>query len=265
MDDYLDGYISDDLKAELEAHLSEYPDCEKYMQEMSYILHTVALIEDEELPEGFHERLHLRLQEEASRDIQPLFKKLKSNQWYRWGVGLAAAIVLLLSIKLLDQMSPLSDKSADDNSLRFSTNSEKLTDDANVPNAPESVQAPGGVESREGLEAREGLETPKDTDAGQVPESSERSMMLAPFSLMSIQTNEVNLYIKDKSGIVEKLYIVAEQSGISIMEEIEDGLVFKVIDDEQRTILYAELVNLGQIEEIGAQDGDMVTIHIIVD
>ena len=90
-------------------------------------------------------------------------------------------------------------------------------------------------------------------------------MMLAPFSLMSIQTNEVNLYIKDKSGIVEKLYIVAEQSGISIIEEIEDGLVFKVIDDEQRTILYAELANLGQIEEIGAQDGDMVTIHIIVD
>ena len=241
MDDYLDGFISDDLKAELEAHLSECPDCDKYMQEMSHILHTVAFIEDEELPEGFHERLHLRLQEEASRDIQPLSKKLKSNQWYRWGVGLAAAIVLLLSIKLLDQMTPQSDKSADDNSLRFSTNSQKLTGDANMPNAPESVKAPESLEAPDGRKAT--------------------------FSLMSIQTNEVNLYIKDKSGIVGKLYIVAEQSGISIMEEIEDGLVFKVIDDEQRTILYAELANLGQIEEIGAQDGDSdkVTIHIIVD
>lgn len=263
-DDYLDGFISDDLKTELEAHLIECPDCKKYMQEMNHILHTMASIEDEDLPEGFSERLHLRLQEEVSIDIQSPSKKLKSVKWYRWGAGLAAAIVLLLSIKLLDQTSPQPDKAAEDDSLRFSVKSEELTDDANASNAPEILEAPESRKAPGDVTAGEDLETPTD-DGSEAPETSENSVMLAPFSLMSIQTNEIKLYIEDKSGIVEKLYIVVEQNGISIIEEIENGLIVEVIDDEQRTILYAELANLGQIEEIGVQDGNMVTIHIIED
>lgn len=249
-DEYLDGMLSPEQMAEFEIHLNECSQCKKHVQELRNMLHIMASMEDD-LPDGFHDRLHENLREEIEKS-ESASKNNPSRKWYRWGAGAAAVIVLLFSIKLVDTLNSRR-KDSSNESIPFS----RAKGDEDT--SPDSIMK-----------------------AAEAPDMAERSLEpLTPFSIAgdtnisyssvpaeSIQTNEINLYVYDGAGLketLERIYLFAEPNSIPVIEETDNRVVVGITSEDQRAVLFSELINIGQIEETGIQGQDTVTIHIIAE
>lgn len=93
LDPFIDGELSPDEMARVQAHLDECPACRAYVDDALVIRAAFPDVEDTELPDGFAEAVMARIQAEAAP------QKKTSRPWLKALASLAAccAIVLLVA------------------------------------------------------------------------------------------------------------------------------------------------------------------------
>jgi negative regulator of sigma E activity len=92
LDAYVDGELSPDEMARVQAHLDDCPGCRAYVDDALAIRAAFPEVEDTEVPDGFADRVMAAIQEE------PAPKQKKKTPWVKVLAPLAAccAIVILL-------------------------------------------------------------------------------------------------------------------------------------------------------------------------
>ena len=96
LDPFVDGELTPDEMARVQAHLDECPACRAYVDDALAIRAAFPDAEDTELPDGFAESVMARIQAEAALRAEAA-QKQKSRPWPKVLASLAAccAIVLL--------------------------------------------------------------------------------------------------------------------------------------------------------------------------
>jgi hypothetical protein len=305
-DEYLDGMLSGEQKEEFESHLDTCPECTAFIQQMRQMLRFLSSMEEEELPEGFQARLNERLQaaaEEETSAAKGFNRFIPDKKWLKWGAGLAAAIVLLLSVRLVSQLGGLpGGNGALPDATTEQGSSQKLSLQAEMAEQPVQPQenkadaasdtagepAGGGAPEDADVPMMISAEAPEksaaydvnNTDAknadvnnadenskmnGSAEKSDSRSIMTVESDKPAL-SGELNLYIKDASVVLKKIAVIAASTGMTVTEEKEDAVVLQVTDEVQRTALYDGLAKLGRVEDLGIiSKDDTVTVHIIIE
>lgn len=95
---YIDDALSHDEKMEFEAHLKTCPECKETLSIMSHMVGCLSNLEEQELPEGFHQALHERLLKEQAPK-QTIKKANRSPFFFMPYVsGIVAAALLAVVI-----------------------------------------------------------------------------------------------------------------------------------------------------------------------
>ena len=97
LDPFVDGELTPDEMARVQAHLDECPACRAYVDDALAIRGAFPDVEETEVPEGFAEGVMARIQTEASSGTATPAHKQTSRPWLKPLASLAAccAIVLL--------------------------------------------------------------------------------------------------------------------------------------------------------------------------
>lgn len=156
----IDGALSPNQQAKLEAHLAQCPDCRTLYEEMKTIHDTLAGLPPAEVPVGLTERI---MEAVAADKVIPLVstkKKKAPIRWQRWAVAAAAAVVLVGVGALQTQQPPKSAES-------------RMIAPASFP-SPQFGAYNGDIPATEGVEADSSdLVSPKAYVATGAPESDQ--------------------------------------------------------------------------------------------
>ncbi|MBO5033982.1 MAG: zf-HC2 domain-containing protein [Oscillospiraceae bacterium] len=107
----LDGALSPEEQAKLEAHLAQCPDCKALYEDLSRIHQSLLDLPPVEIPEGLTGRIMDAVAAEAARPkVVPLPQpKRSARPWQRWAVTAAAVAVVILGARTMQ-----TNKSADE-------------------------------------------------------------------------------------------------------------------------------------------------------
>lgn len=107
----LDGALSPEEQARLEAHLAQCPDCKALYEDLSMIHQSLLDLPPVEVPEGLTGRIMDAVAAEAARPkVVPLPQpKRSARPWQRWAVTAAAVAVVILGARTMQ-----TNKSADE-------------------------------------------------------------------------------------------------------------------------------------------------------
>lgn len=107
----LDGALSPEEQAKLEAHLAQCPDCKALYEDLSRIHQSLLDLPPVEVPEGLTGRIMDAVAAEAARPkVVPLPQpKRSARPWQRWAVTAAAVAVVILGARTMQ-----TNKSADE-------------------------------------------------------------------------------------------------------------------------------------------------------
>lgn len=99
----LDGSLSPEEQAKLEAHLAQCPDCKALYEDLSRIHQSLLDLPPVEVPEGLTGRIMEAVAAEAAASkVVPLPKPKKSARtWQRWAVTAAAVAVVILGAQTM--------------------------------------------------------------------------------------------------------------------------------------------------------------------
>lgn len=107
----LDGALSPEEQAKLEAHLAQCPDCKALYEDLSRIHQSLLDLPPVEIPEGLTGRIMDAVAAEAAQPkVVPLPQpKRSARPWQRWAVTAAAVAVVILGARTMQ-----TNKSADE-------------------------------------------------------------------------------------------------------------------------------------------------------
>jgi len=89
LDLYVDGRLGEADTADMQTHIRVCPECKDAYGRLRSLLEDLHRLPEQELPAGFHERLHERLT--APPRVLPFYQKT----WFKAAAGAAAGIILL--------------------------------------------------------------------------------------------------------------------------------------------------------------------------
>lgn len=254
---YIDGELEGEEARQLKEHIESCSECRQRFEEMRAVVQMVGAFEEEELPDGFMDRLYARLEAQQLSGIMRKGHHMFSR-WIKWVGIAAAAAIIVLAIRVLGP-----------NAMLYTSPQEKgRSDSAARGDMPESLMA----DSQD-----EGVAAPSDAsvdiaenqhvlDGGEVRASSTKSenSQQAQEADGYIKSDKVELKVQDVCVTPQTLMIRALQHGIDVVDQAEDSITLRVTSIEQRKALYRELELLGIVEEVGTDfESDTVTIVIV--
>jgi len=358
---WVDGLLDEQEKEYFERHAKNCEQCGIELAEFENMISLMNSMEEVQLPEGFHERLHARLEQEIESVGKSLISGSKPIKLVKLIGAVAAIFVLVFSIRILDSADLLwnkqqvkdnmeissvgsSDKDSNlniasisgmkegtstsscqqdgiqeqaqiqekaaayegktgetqgddktDKNLRDGAKAGNDTTDYVIANGDVTDEATSDekIAKNEILTDKEDEGTKNDevktgdvqlgaiADAGMVekdadvdPESTQDTekesaeKMIIQFTASQIidmiKTDYVKVKVQDVCITPYTLKMIAVNNGIEVIRSSEDSVALEVSSIEQRKLLYQELSNIGEIEDIGEKlDSDQVTIVIV--
>jgi hypothetical protein len=265
----------------LEIHLNRCRECKQRLDQMQSVIDLVGMLKEEELPDGFSQRLHLRLESEQINEIT--YKgQHRFSYWIKW-VGVAAAIaVIIISIRVLSLVG-MEDitikergyKSQSDSAASEDIYKRALKEGLIAGDSTESSQAPA-IENnaqQEQVDCEEDVQANGDQNKKpDVPQKvNEDTGLQAEHpgeqdSTGYIKSDVVELRVQDVCITPETLRIRAIQHGIDVIGVSENDITLRITTIKQRKILYQELELLGVVRDIGTDfNSDTVSVIIVQD
>lgn len=255
---YLDGMLEERRKGILEDHINT--DCKKQLDDIKNLLSMMGQMEEAELPENFHKKLHQRLLKEQQNIEAESRKSGRSSVFkcIKWTAAAAAAAVMLFSIKVLD-LHPFN-KSRDESANPpitmetddFSTAQQPslLSDYLNefkLDACPEEIAKDNGYEY---------FEDDSYENAGETRDALNETDYIG--------SNRVELLVQDASITPQTIQAIALKHGIAISSLTEHYITLQFGTANQKKALYQDLKQLGRVEESGVESpGDRITIFIL--
>ena len=223
LDPFVDGELSPDEMARVQAHLDACPACRAYVDDALAIRAAFPDAEDTELPDGFAESVMARIRAEAASQAEAAPQKKTSRPWLKALASLAAccAIVLLAA--------PMFSHSSKTEAAPAEAPAAAADTAASTERAMEfalTEEAPAG-ESAE--ESREDLASSKLYDAAPSPSAAADSGATAYFT---------------EADPASWLTLTAEEAGSLLAdftpaEETETELRYELTSGELETLLAA--------------------------
>ena len=223
LDPFVDGELSPDEMARVQAHLDGCPACRAYVDDALAIRAAFPNAEDTELPDGFAESVMARIRAEAASQAEAAPQKKTSRPWLKALASLAAccAIVLLAA--------PMFSHSSKTEAAPAEAPAAAADTAASTERAMEfalTEEAPAG-ESAE--ESREDLASSKLYDAAPSPSAAADSGVTAYFT---------------EADPASWLTLTAEEAGSLLAdftpaEETETELRYELTSGELETLLAA--------------------------
>lgn len=245
---WIDGILDQQEHKRFVQHMNSCEDCRRELREYKDMVLLLRNIEEQALPDGFHERLHSRLAEEVGLYGQLPVKGASPVKWIRWIGAVAAIFVLLLSYKALDGMNQWRNGQVKIERIEAEGLMERAAQDTNFSIS----SAPGTSEAI--------------TDSRQDSFQGEERLMKysAEEDSKSIETNIIELRTQDVCITPFTLKMMAVNNGIEVIKSDENSVLLKITDIKQREVLYKELSRMGELKDVGDEiDLGEVTIIII--
>lgn len=255
---YIDGELDGEQARQLKAHIESCSECRKKFERMKAVVQMMGALEEEELPDGFMDRLQARL--EAEHVIGMVHKKhLGFSGWIKWVGVAAAALVIVLAIRLLGP-----------DRLMYTPSQDKEQAESA---APENMSESSVVDSR-----NEGLTKSSDAQADASADhqklygddvrasnaESEKTEEAQEAADGYIKSDKVELIVQDVCITPQTILMRVLPHGIDVVDQTQDSITLKVTSVEQRKALYSELKLLGAVKEAGSNvESDTVTIVIV--
>lgn len=264
---WIDGILDQQEQKRFIQHMESCENCRRELKEYKNMVFLLRNMEEEPLPEGFHERLHSRLVEETKSFEQLPKDDAKSARWMRWIGAVAAIFVLLFSVKALNKVALWGDRQAKEERMEIESTSDQAVQDssfsiASAPDASEdatssqkdSFEEEGGIQEKAEVNDRILSDSSVDTASNETIE--ERSG--------KIETNRVQLKTQDVCVTPSTLKMMAVNNGIELVRSDENSVVLKITDPKQKEVLYKELSRIGDVEDVGDKiDLGEVTVIIM--
>ena len=264
---WIDGILDQQEQKRFIQHMESCENCRRKLKEYKNMVFLLRNMEEEPLPEGFHERLHSRLVEETKSFEQLPKDDAKSARWMRWIGAVAAIFVLLFSVKALNKVALWGDRQAKEERMEIESTSDQAVQDssfsiASAPDASEdatssqkdSFEEEGGIQEKAEVHDRILSDSSVDTASNETIE--ERSG--------KIETNRVQLKTQDVCVTPSTLKMMAVNNGIELVRSDENSVVLKITDPKQKEVLYKELSRIGDVEDVGDKiDLGEVTVIIM--
>lgn len=256
---YIDDMLDREEARQLEAHIGSCSECRQRFEQMKDVVQMVGTLEEEELPDGFSDRLRSRL--EAEQVSKMVYKKHSGfSKWVKW-VGIAAAVaVIVLVIRVLSV----------DGLLYISPQGKGQTDSAALEDVSKSslkgsqAEESAGASDRPAAQSEVQQEQIRDNGDVRVFDTESKTSEQAEDADGYIKVDKVELRVQDVCITPQTLMIRAIQHGIEVVEQTENSITLRVKSIEQRKALYRELELLGEVEEVGTNfESDMVSIVIV--
>lgn len=275
---YIDGMLDEVNAKKVEKHLKECPECYTRFKEIKQVVTLVGELEEVDIPDGFSERLRMRLETQQVQNTTIRERIGNYPHWVKWVGMVAAVLVIVLSMRVLSVLDPrdeamvATDTSAMSDSAEsvamegtgqdtFGNNrmGEKLTDyEKEFPRS----DTPDGLDRADDGVGDEG-EIQQEVATGfpaeeYVEEETE--------TMDYIRTDMVELMVQDVCVTPQTLMTKALQHGINVLDVSEDDITLQFTEEEQKKVLYEELKMVGTVRDVGTDfNTDIVLIIIIHD
>lgn len=254
-DEYLNGTLFEQGKKKLQLHMDNCPSCALYIEELRQMQRLVSDLEQEELPEGFEQRLYQRLQQAYQKtkarsysDSAWIFRR---NRWIKWGAGAAAVSALLLTVYLIRPPGFVNPR-----------NDGNLTAQDNAP----EESAENGIYS-EGMESPMAGTSPLDSNAevrqGGVSADLEAELADEKISDAGLPA-KVYLYVSKAGNTPDEIAAMAADYHIQAVLQQNNQMILQIDKEAQADTFLERLTELGRVEYSGRNTGqDSITIQMI--
>ncbi len=165
MHDYLDGDLSSEMRAQIEAHLDDCPACKEAYSDLKEVLQLLKELPIEPLPENFEATLHEALERESKAIRQTVQNKVSPlrQRFKKWQRGLSyAAAVFLVGVVGLSGMDGFSSLLQNQSKMSDEATVEMASDSGVRSGAPELMAKSEDVNFSESLSAVAPEEAPVD-------------------------------------------------------------------------------------------------------
>ncbi|MBM7582585.1 hypothetical protein JOD02_001442 [Caldicoprobacter guelmensis] len=254
---YIDGELDKERAQQLEGHIEDCIDCRRKFERMKAAVQMVRRLEEEELPVGFVDRLCARLENGQVTGVT--YKNYgKFSRWIKWVGIAAAAIVIVLAIKVLSVDGFLFGYSREKGQSDLAAPQDMSKSSVEDSAVQESTESSNSTATRVEVQQRLGKGDASASDAE--PETQAQLRQAEGY----IKSDKVRLKVQEVCVTPQTVLIRALQHGIDMVDQTEDSITLKVTSIEQRKALYKELELLGEVEEVGTNfESDTVTIVIV--
>jgi hypothetical protein len=267
---WIDGVLEKQEQEIFNKHIMECKECRKELDEYTRMISLVQNMEEEELPDGFHERLHQKLVEEskmARRSMRSMISSNRPIKLIKWIGAIAAVFVLLFSLGVLDNIN-FGYKAETRNDMQMQS-AESSGESANLDMA--SIYS----------ESEEQEYKQQETESYNIAEAQGDSSVQMKFAedaatqdtmrqdntendVGRIKTDFVKVKVQDVCITPFTIKMMAVNNGIDVIKSSEDSVILKLNNPEHREILYRELSRLGEVEEAGDDTESMQVTIVIV-
>lgn len=248
LDPFVDGELSSDEMARVQAHLDECPACRAYVDDALAIRAAFPDAEDTPVPDGFAESVMARIQAEAASQAEAAPQKKTSRPWLKALASLAACCaIVLLAAPMFSHSSKTAPAEAPAAAADTAASTERAMGFA--------YTAEKATAEESGEEARKDLESSKLCDAAPPPSAAadsgatsycteadtaswltltaeEAGSLLAAFT--PVEETETELRYELTSGELETLLAALSEAGIVPSGELhpaemEDSYVLVIV------------------------------------
>jgi len=270
---YIDGELNGEETRQLEVHIENCSECRQRLERMKAMVRMVGELGEEELPDGFLDRLQARLEaEQVTGTVRRQHKGVSG--WIKWASIAAAAAVIILAIKVLGPDGLLYTSPKEDGQADLSARTESAApQDMSESLMADSSQDQGAQD--EGTAAGDaGASDAPAADAGEQQESRKGDFGASGAELGTteealvgdayIKSDRVELTVQDVCITPQTILMRALQHGMDMVDQTQDSITLEVTSVEQRRALYQELKLLGTIKEVGTNfESYTVTVVIV--
>lgn len=253
---YLDQILDRQDREEFEEHLSKCPECKNELEETRRLIGIIKNLDEEPLPQGFDNNLYRRLKKD---------KGIGNKYWLKWIGAVASLVIIFFSIKaasnigsmdgidnmnkadMIAENAPLNqgtEKDMDEYSggmdIYSQDSSEETVQDGTDQDEAAQKEVVRGEANQD--EAAQSKSTAGMADSAETKGATESKM---------IESDIVEVYVQDVCITPQTLKFMAIDNELELVESDENSIVVKIIDYDQRRILFDELSKMGEIKEVG--------------
>ena len=247
LDPFVDGELSPDEMARVQAHLDGCPACRAYVDDALAIRASFPDAEDTPVPDGFAESVMARIRAEAASQAEAAPQKKTSRPWLKALASLAACCaIVLLAAPMFSHSSKMEAVPAEASAAPAAAADTAASTERAMGFANTAEEAPAE-------ESREDLASSELYDAAPAPSAAAGSDAKAHF----------------KSDTSSWLTLTAEEAGSLLasfppVEETETELRYELTSGELETLLAAlseaEIVPSGELHPTESEDSYVLVI-----